>query len=541
MSFISEFWTFFRAMMPLPFLNPSTLGWISNLLVIGIGLYAWHNFKKIYQETKSRQLLNSVPGIFTSLGIFFTFVSICISLGGISDVSTVSNNVGKTVEDAQNNDIDIVQIIGNLIPAFTTSIWGIIFALWTNFKSRRMFAYEDKDYDEKHHTPEENIESIKQAADSIFGSNKNTENKLEGILAHMKAQDELTKGYNEQLNSNISQQSAILEKFINDFVNRMDDIFTKMHDAVEKQIMAFGQTQFQKTSEVMQKLVEELQAMSKSILDKQNASVTEMMSNTNGQLSELTNNLVELTKNVGQKNSEALDELSKKQTEKLDVIIDSYTQLSQSSVSQFKEVGDEVRKLGAALAEQNNQSLSELSNKQDEKLNAIINGYTQLNQSSLESYKQMADSIKDVSGKTTEEIASKLQETTSAITAALSQQCITLGEAINKNITELDKSYKFINTYIAQIKGDYEQATLAYTDAVQNAHDLNKSFESTIKEVDTGLSSVVSTNEKIDKILKVINDRQTNIEAVIQKIKDLGATIETLQKLESTLNKLAVK
>lgn len=432
MSFLSEFWTFFRAMMPIPFLNPSALGWISNLLVIGIGLYAWRKFKNIYQETKSRQLLNSVPGIFTSLGIFFTFVSICISLGGISDASTVVNNVGKTVEDAQNNDIDIVQIIGNLIPAFTTSIWGIIFALWTNYKSRQMFAYEDKDYDRKHHTPEQNIESIKQSADSIFGSNKNLEGKLDCILAHMKAQDELTKGYNEQLNSNISQQSVILEKFINDFVNRMDNIFSRMHDAVERQIMAFGQTQFQKTSDVMQKLIEELHTMSRSILDKQNASVTEMMSNTNGQISEITNKLVELTKNVGQKNSDALDELSKKQSEKLDVIIDSYTQLSQNSVSQFKEVGEEVRKLGTALAEQSNQSLIELSNKQEEKLNAIISGYTQLNQSSLDSYKQMADNIKDVSGKTTEEIASKLKETTSAITAALSQQYITLGDAINK-------------------------------------------------------------------------------------------------------------
>lgn len=380
------------------------------MLVIGIGLYAWRKFKNIYQETKSRQLLNSVPGIFTSLGIFFTFVSICISLGGISDVPTVTNNVGKTVEDAQNNDVDIIQIIGDLIPAFTTSIWGIIFALWTNYKSRKMFAYEDKAYDEKHHTPEENIEFIRQAADSIFCSNKNieiklgnllgslgnllgsninmgnkldsilssnknignelnsilgsninmgttlgsilgsnknmenklgstlnysktTENKLDGILSHMKAQDELTKSYNEQLNFNISQQSAILEKFINDFVNRMDDIFAKMHDAVEKQIMAFGQSQFQKTSDVMQKLVEEIQTMSKSILNKQNITVTEMMTETNDKISKITDNLLELTKNIGQKNTEALDELSKSQKDKLNVIIDSYNQLSQSSLS----------------------------------------------------------------------------------------------------------------------------------------------------------------------------------------------------------------
>lgn len=40
-----------------------------------------------YKKTHSRALLNCLPGVFTSLGLLGTFVSICLSLGGIQDVA----------------------------------------------------------------------------------------------------------------------------------------------------------------------------------------------------------------------------------------------------------------------------------------------------------------------------------------------------------------------------------------------------------------------------------------------------------------------
>lgn len=592
---MTDIFSFLRAMLPIPtYFHPFSWGWLFNAIVIIVGWKYWKYCQKKYQETKSRQLLNSVPGIFTSLGILFTFISICVSLGGISDAPTV-DNVGKTVAEAQSSDIDIIAIIRQLIPAFTTSIYGIIFALWSNNKSRVMYAEEDAAYDKQHHTPEENIEKISNAADAIFGSNKTIEGKLfmlEEILKHMKDQDALTKQYNEELNSNIKQQSSILEKFINDFVIKMDDIFTKMHDAVEEQITAFGKTQFEKTNQVMQKLANDLSEMSKSLVDKQSSSVNSIMADTNVQITKMTENLVALTQSIGQKNTAVLDELSKKQSEKLDVIIESYTQLSKDSISRyqkigedvqklsealaeqnknsltemgrqqeeklnaiitgytqlgqdtiakFQKIGDDVQKLSTALAEQNNTALTEMSKQQDEKLTAIINGYTQLNQSSLDSYKVMAENMKTMNKETTEQISRKLQETVTSISSSLSQQAIALGDAIAKNVSKLEETYKFIDKYVAQIKGDYEQATLAYSDAVQNAHDLNASFESTINQVNEGLKSVVSTNNKIDEVIKVVSNRQESIEAIVQKIKELSSTMETLQSLESTLNKLVVR
>ena len=201
-------------------------------------------------------------------------------------------------------------------------------------------------------------------------------------------------------------------------------------------------------------------------------------------------------------------------------------------------MGEEMKKLGTTLAEQNNSALSELNQQQTEKLNAIIAGYTDLNKSSLESYQQMAENMKQMNNSTAEEIRTSLRTSVSDITSSISMQCNTLGDAITKNVEILEHSYSFIDKYVAQLKADYEQSTLAYTDAVQNAHDLNTSFEDTIKQVDNSLKSVVSTNEMIDKIMKMMNERQTNIESLIQKIKEVGSTIETLQKLESTLNKV---
>ena len=51
-------------------------GW--GVLILGVIIaivFYWH-----YNKTKSRQLLNSLPGIFTSMGLLGTFCAICYSL-----------------------------------------------------------------------------------------------------------------------------------------------------------------------------------------------------------------------------------------------------------------------------------------------------------------------------------------------------------------------------------------------------------------------------------------------------------------------------
>lgn len=93
-----------------------------NIVVLALGLIAtfWCNNK--YNETKSRPLLTSLPGVWTSLGLLGTFLAICLSL---HDVKT-----------AEGVNADILELIRSLVPAFTTSIIGLVGALvvtiWSN-------------------------------------------------------------------------------------------------------------------------------------------------------------------------------------------------------------------------------------------------------------------------------------------------------------------------------------------------------------------------------------------------------------------------
>ena len=118
-------------------MNDLLLNWW-NFVVLVIGLIATFWCKNKYNDTKSKPLLTCLPGVWTSLGLLGTFCAICLSLHGLDANSEIVDNTGKTlaeVKAASSQDLDIMKIISELIPAFTTSIIGLIGALlvtlWT--------------------------------------------------------------------------------------------------------------------------------------------------------------------------------------------------------------------------------------------------------------------------------------------------------------------------------------------------------------------------------------------------------------------------
>ena len=193
-------------------------------------------FGVIYKRNKSRQLLNSLPGLFTSLGLLGTFVAICNSLGEI---------------DQETLEIDA--IIRDLVPAFTSSIAGLISAFFATIGCKVWYSYEDRKLEEKVdlQTPEECLYGL-----TLLSTRTNE------VLSRISQQlvDQSTKNetYNDRLNTTISQQSKILEQFINDFVKRMDDIFTKMHGQIEQNIKDFGEEQFKKCADTLETLTQRM-------------------------------------------------------------------------------------------------------------------------------------------------------------------------------------------------------------------------------------------------------------------------------------------
>jgi prefoldin subunit 5 len=116
-----------------------------------------------------------------------------------------------------------------------------------------------------------------------------------------------------------------------------------------------------------------------------------------------------------------------------------------------------------------------------------------------------------------------------------------LGKAITDNVESLNKAYSFIESLVAEIKQNYDQAVLAYGNAVDVAHRTNESAEKAISATNKSLAFVEETNTKIGSVLDILTERQENLECLTKQIVSTNATIESLQKLESTLNKLVNK
>ena len=94
--------------------NISTINDELNLIVTLTGLSITAVFFALYfTKLRSKQLLNYVPNVWTSLGILGTFIAIVVSLDS-SGTSSLS---------------DVDTLVKNIIPAFTTSIIGIIGAV----------------------------------------------------------------------------------------------------------------------------------------------------------------------------------------------------------------------------------------------------------------------------------------------------------------------------------------------------------------------------------------------------------------------------
>ena len=116
-----------------------------------------------------------------------------------------------------------------------------------------------------------------------------------------------------------------------------------------------------------------------------------------------------------------------------------------------------------------------------------------------------------------------------------------LSTAITTNVEALEGSYDYISDHVRNIKGNYESAAQAYIDAVNTAHRMNESQENMLSTINDSIEHVKDTNEKVDTVIAIIDERQERIENLISHINDISTTIEVLQKLESQLNKIANK
>lgn len=479
-----------------------------------------------YKKTHSRALLNCLPGVFTSLGLLGTFVSICLSLGGIQDVTPeLIDHTGKTLAEvnaAGTQDLDITKIIKELIPAFTTSIAGLILALIATVGAKWIFANEEAKEDEtlKNKRPEEYIQEI------AFQSSEIKE-KLVALIQLHREQEEKNRVYNDKLNNNISNQSTILKEFIDGFVNRMDGIFKQMQGAIQQQVHNFGEEQFTKTSLLLSSITERLSNVSVDIINNQRQSVENMMSNTNEELKNITTSVSTVLGKLSGDIQTSLSLMGTEQTNRLNSIISSYDSLATRLSEQNSEFATKVTAQMQAEYEK-------LQNHNVESLQQMID----LKDAYQETTSNILNSTLEMNQQATKDVREAISGFVTDLQTSITDQCNSLSVAITSNVESLNQAYHFIESLVAEIRQNYDQAVLSYGDAVNVAHRCNESSKKVIASTNNSLKNVEETNKSVAKVLDILVERQDNIEQLTKQICHISATIIELQKLEKTLNKI---
>jgi hypothetical protein len=372
---------------------------------------------------------------------------------------------------------------------------------------KKLYGDEDRSYELRHTDPNvllqncvnalQNIQiNTEQVPDALGAVNtklheqktaqESFNKKLDSILAAFNKQEESNKELNKQLNDNMAKQTEALQLFITNFVNRMDEIFKQMQTSINQQVQTFGTEQFEKTSKVLEEITKQMSEVSTKLISHQVEAMKTMASSTTTQL--------ETFNTAQQEKFKALLEAQSKQVE--------------------------------AIGTQNAESLQQM---------------VDLKEAYAETSKKLIDDNQAKNKELCDFVSNSMSDLVTNIDDKVRKQCETLTTSITNCVELLQESYTFIDSKIAQIKSDYEQSTLAYKDAVQNAHDINDSFEKTIVQVDNSIKSLIKTNEGVDNVLALLNERQTNIELLVQKIQEVSAAIVVLQQLEIQLNKLSNK
>jgi biopolymer transport protein ExbB/TolQ len=196
----------------------------------------------------------------------------------------------------------------------------------------------------------------------------------------------------------------------------------------------------------------------------------------------------------------------------------------------FKNMKDSIEKQTEAFGTEQYRKTSEL-------MEHITKNFTENTISILtENQKNFEDVSRNLNNHVTD-LATKVDSHFKNLLAGLKGICMQFGESISNFTKGLKENYDFIDKKTAQIVANYNHSALAYTNAVQNAHDLNDKMASVIKANEESLKNQTTTNENVIRIIDTIVQRQEKIERLVVQIQEISTLINVLQKLENQLNR----
>jgi methyl-accepting chemotaxis protein len=130
----------------------------------------------------------------------------------------------------------------------------------------------------------------------------------------------------------------------------------------------------------------------------------------------------------------------------------------------------------------------------------------------------------------TAEVKEKLEDLSSKIT-----------ETSVEPLKVLKAEIEFVTERVRQICSNYQQAQVAYSDALKNAHNSNETWEKALQSNKKALETIEQTNIHVTEVLDAVSQRDEGLKQIRDEISNISETISQLQELNSILTKISSK
>lgn len=514
-----------------------------SLTIIG-GVIATFVLNKHSDKTHSYQLRAYIPTVWTSLGILFTFVSIYVSL-------------------LKYNGDDIMLLINNIVPAFSTSIIGIAGAICTSISNKWKLAEDEKKDNDKFNrlnkalsrngeinSPElvlfEIVESIRYGNKILVDElNKSEQNKTQQFT---------------QLNGLLNRLSGEATATINGALNTQKEDFNRVINELQSSFNVALENQNKTLAEKMTSLESMLKGEIRNMQTANNGFINTLVNTVNSLMDTIKE---KLAKESEERNKQLIDYINgegtrnrdfiKKQEELYESIKVSIEALQNDMRQLFEE--DIKRTIETFAAKQHELSANtiELCNTKlitdsneylSNHMSAMSVYLTSLDRQAQEAYNSFIETIKTME----ENVASKLGELYETQNGLIKQTIDDNRDSIKSSLKEnelsiqkiLDANKDAIEIVSQEIKKDNEEIKHELVASQKRwkdqAEEVQRTHNSEVKAIND------NARVSIQDILTKITSIETALQLSLTNIKDdVVKSIESFEKEQNEVRKFVTE
>ena len=470
-----------------------------NLTVLIIGLVFtiiiwWYSNKK-----NSRQLRNYLPNIWTSLGILGTFVSIVFTFKG---------------EDVDWTNIN--QLVTNIVPAFETSIIGIIGAILTSVFAKMKYANEDyyanEAYLKKYKlTPEQHVGAINQQVAQLLT---------------------VTQRQHNALMEESKKQRSLAERMITEFTVNLRDFYDKLYEVEKLHAQEMVEQYLSGINQLIMSTHGTIKDKFETLFTNHSEALKKLMSNEEENFNKLTNSITSALNTNSQAVIKSVSDIGLNEIDTLETISDTHKE-------QLQAIVDENKKGLAQIVEVNSEGLARITEEVSLNLTNTTREFTVLIEALKSGFEALVNGIPE----SMEQIKSSLVETINELAnekfEVLSESHIEFVSGLLQKVEEFEQQ---ISNQSKEKQEDWSKAVNAHLTKMLNQVDADvKGHVALMQETSRGLNaeliSVIDSLKKATSNYTTINNQITILVAALQK--ETNATEVYANSVSSTSTQLA--